>query len=523
MPILSTGAFFNLGGVTNEGGGGGSDGVFALTVAATGYSTDLTDFPLAIWLDQLPTTGFWDTTNDGEDIRVSISGVSVPVDLIYCDTGTETGLIYVKVPTLSATLDTEITLEIDGVSSKPADTDTYGRNNVWSDYECVVIPYDTLEDRTGNNGTGTEVNGPLSLAGATGPNYRKAGGGAVRVDYASTQSYEVSVADISTFSGIITMAASYLSLDARQVNVLSYRDESSGATNDRISLDIDNGDMAAVWDNSNSWLYSNYLTDPDTTYWDRIWTTYNAGTDRNLHSTSPYNYGTDTTVTNMSSAGLDMLSIGRADPSEAEVMDGYIGWFYLKSGNVSTAWMEAEQRMLEDRFFAKYTNDVFSTDIGTNVGFETGDDTGWTLTNATVEGTTSRDEIVDPAFGSYQLQMGNAAAPSATQDIDISAYSLYVDAGDAMILVEFGIGQDYDDGDDGHIQIEFLDGTASSLSIVQSSWFDVLGVGYVTGVFGGDVPATARTARVTYEATRDGGTVCNVVIDVNYIKLVYKT
>lgn len=122
---------------------------FNVVIPSGKVASDLTDFPLRIDLaDALPS--FWaGVRSDGGDIRAHIDATELPVDVVHIDTGTETGEIYVKIPTVASASDTEITLSGDGVSAAPAVTDPNGRNAVWSDYRAVWM-FRSLEDRTGN-------------------------------------------------------------------------------------------------------------------------------------------------------------------------------------------------------------------------------------------------------------------------------------------------------------------------------------------------------------------------------------
>jgi hypothetical protein len=119
-----------------------------LTVASGTVASDLTDFPLYIDLADMP-VGFWTYTN-GKDIRAYVTGSQIPCDIVWCDTVTQTGAIFVKVPTLAAASDTIINLQGNGTDGLPPVASTYGRNAVWDDYESVFLMGITAgDDRTG--------------------------------------------------------------------------------------------------------------------------------------------------------------------------------------------------------------------------------------------------------------------------------------------------------------------------------------------------------------------------------------
>ena len=126
-------------------------------------TADLTDFVLLVDLSDMP-TGFWSSVVDGGgDIRVFKSDGTTELarEIVSCDTGTDTGEIWIKFSgVLSSSSDTTIQIHTDGTSSEPGTTDTYGRNNVWSDYVAVLHLEDSnYTDSTGNgnSGTGTSV------------------------------------------------------------------------------------------------------------------------------------------------------------------------------------------------------------------------------------------------------------------------------------------------------------------------------------------------------------------------------
>lgn len=134
-----------------------------ITIDNTKVAGDLTDFPVYVDLADMPAV-FWSTVaNGGGDIRVykSDGTTELPREVVSCDTSTETGELHVKYTgTLSSSVDTEIQIHADGTSSDYATTDTYGAENVWSDY--VFVGHS--EDASGNmfNSTG---NGDLTVSG----------------------------------------------------------------------------------------------------------------------------------------------------------------------------------------------------------------------------------------------------------------------------------------------------------------------------------------------------------------------
>jgi len=111
-----------------------------VTIQSSQVTADLTDFPLLVDLSDMP-AGFWSTVADGGgDIRVFKADGTTELarEVVSCDTAAETGELWVKYEgTLSGSVDTTIQIHADGVSSDYAVTATYGRNNVWTNYEFV--------------------------------------------------------------------------------------------------------------------------------------------------------------------------------------------------------------------------------------------------------------------------------------------------------------------------------------------------------------------------------------------------
>lgn len=135
------------------GSGGGSD--FEVTVASADVPSDLTNYPLFIDLSDMPSSFWTDLNSNGSNIRCYASDGTTQLaqDLCWIDTDKQWGALFVKVPTLSSSSDTTVIVQRQATTvGALADTDTYGRNAVWADYEAVVFWPDNT-DRTGNHGT----------------------------------------------------------------------------------------------------------------------------------------------------------------------------------------------------------------------------------------------------------------------------------------------------------------------------------------------------------------------------------
>lgn len=324
------------------GGGGtptptpGSSGT--LRIASGSVASDLTDFPVRVDLARMP-AGFWTGTNNGEDLRFFSGATELPTDLVYCDTGSEAGEIWVLVPLVDADANTDITWSVDGTSTRPAAIDSNGMNAVWADYEYVGIPHTDFSDRTGKNTLqGLSGGGSRSYGAPTGGNSQYAGGGAATV---SNQKMGYSVSDPA---GVFTLSASYLTNDDSQDCVVSLNNSYAGGGN-RVNLVNDNGNNFGLWDNSNSWLYCGF--NPDTTNWNRVTGKHNGATQRKLICNA-VNVGIDNTVSSMT--GFASIWLG-ASSSSAEYLSGKIGWTYLRAEYLSDDWITAEHEMMADNTF----------------------------------------------------------------------------------------------------------------------------------------------------------------------------
>lgn len=126
-----------------------TDWTATLTIGSGEVSSNLTNYPLYVDLADMP-SGFWANTNEGKDLRASVSGTQIPVDVVWCSVAEQKGALFLKVPTVASGSSTTIDLEGDGLSDRVANNDTYGRNAVWSDYHAVFMLGESCgDDRTG--------------------------------------------------------------------------------------------------------------------------------------------------------------------------------------------------------------------------------------------------------------------------------------------------------------------------------------------------------------------------------------
>lgn len=129
---------------------------FKLQVASAKVSGTHTDFPAYVDLSNMPSS-FWDNvTNGGGDIRCysdETLTTELPREVVSCDTATDTGELWVKT---GMTTTTVVYITVDGTSTEPSASATYGKNNTWNSGYKGVYHLQTGNDSTSNanNGSG---------------------------------------------------------------------------------------------------------------------------------------------------------------------------------------------------------------------------------------------------------------------------------------------------------------------------------------------------------------------------------
>ena len=140
-----------------------------LTIDATKVDADLTNFPVYVDLNDLP-SGFHTNVNqtDARDIRVTKSDglTELPREVVFYTAASDTGELHFQYSgTLSGTTNTDIYIYYGNAgASDYAATDTYGRNNVWTGYEGAYHMNENAantcnasDDVCDSSGTGNEL------------------------------------------------------------------------------------------------------------------------------------------------------------------------------------------------------------------------------------------------------------------------------------------------------------------------------------------------------------------------------
>lgn len=124
-----------------------------LTISSAGVSATHTNFPKLVRGSDFP-ANIWSTaTASGGDLRFFLSDgtTEIPREIVSFDNVAETAEIWIKIPSISDSSDTIIQIHADGSSADYANSATFGRNAVWSDYEFVWHGEDLAVDSTGNH------------------------------------------------------------------------------------------------------------------------------------------------------------------------------------------------------------------------------------------------------------------------------------------------------------------------------------------------------------------------------------
>jgi hypothetical protein len=123
-----------------------------LTIDHTKVGADLSDFVLYVRLSDLGEFFWRNVASGGGDIRCHLSdGTELAREVVSCDTGTKTGELWVRVPSVSSSVDTEVVVSFGSGASDYAANDTYGSRAAWpSKYKFVGHFEDVASDSSAN-------------------------------------------------------------------------------------------------------------------------------------------------------------------------------------------------------------------------------------------------------------------------------------------------------------------------------------------------------------------------------------
>lgn len=145
-----------------------------------------------------------------------------------------------------------------------------------------------------------------------------------------------------------TMMATHITGDNAQMAVTSYRDLSSGGTDDRATVVVrrsaatGNNMRREVWDNTNGWISETSPTTLILGETHRHGAVYD-GTTRSLYTNGALANSGSITARD---AGFDTFTIGAGDTDTTEIFKGHIGFAYLRLEVMSADWLAAEWAMV---------------------------------------------------------------------------------------------------------------------------------------------------------------------------------
>lgn len=205
----------------------------------------LTSFPVFVDLSDMGSDFFDNAKSDGCDIRVveSDDSTETAFELVDYDAGTDTGELHFLADSVSSSATTTFYMYYgNSGASCYAITDTYGAENVWSNYSAVWH-MDSLLDSTANDFDLTALDSP-TMGGVTG-----VVGSAVTLN-GSTQSFYHADADaLDPLAGDFTITAWANTDDYTQRTAVAYKGFTAG-TNHWWGLTFEGSGFS----NDNGWL-----------------------------------------------------------------------------------------------------------------------------------------------------------------------------------------------------------------------------------------------------------------------------
>lgn len=393
-----------------------------ITIQASEVDAPLTDFPVYVNLADLGSEFFAMVQSDGDDIRITEDDgqTELPYELVGIDTGSGSGELYFRAPSLSDTVDTTFYLYFGNVeASGYGPTDEFGSQNVWvGDYEAVLHFEESpggsapqFMDSTGNghNGTvgpldaGNQLTGPLGNA----------------VDYNGTDEYSV----IPGFTGLGTSNQPYgmgiwFNADSGETdgNIITMSAANPPGSWNLPPIMIDNDNIDGF-----SWIGSDSrasgvtpITQGD---WYQTYTTWSAGDGLDIYLNGSVDGNVAQGIYTASGAS-NFLHLARSNPGAGGgngFFNGKLDELRVYNDTVSAEWIDAEFTNMDtpSTFYATSTLESMTPTSFTELDF-------WIQHFST---TTEESDIwvqVDtlPAGASTTIYLyyGNGASESASDE-----------------------------------------------------------------------------------------------------------
>lgn len=125
-----------------------------ITVDKDKVGSTLTDFPVYVDLNDLPSDFHNNVKSDGGDIRVTRSDgtTECPREIVFYDAANDKGELHFKANSLSSTSDTDFYIYYGNANASDYATDaTYGAENVWTNYKVVYHGSSTSDSSSNKN------------------------------------------------------------------------------------------------------------------------------------------------------------------------------------------------------------------------------------------------------------------------------------------------------------------------------------------------------------------------------------
>lgn len=297
-------------------------------------SANLTNYPVYIDLNRLPAGFHTNAKSDACDIRVveSDETTETPFELVWYASSTDTGELHFKADSLSFNATTTFYIYYgNSGASCYAVTDTFGRNNVWSDYIGVYHMENTATSSTGsNNGTATAV--------AFGSSFGKLGQG---VDFDSSSDV-VSVTDAAAIQPTTITMSAWTRADSLSGFPIFF-DRYNGFTADGYRMFFGTNNLrVGIYQGAEVGV--NGTTALSTATYYHVAATYDASTLRLfLNGASE---GTLSTSGNITYRTTTNLGMGKRNTGSTSELNGQMDEVRLRSGAVSTDWITTEYNNL---------------------------------------------------------------------------------------------------------------------------------------------------------------------------------
>lgn len=139
-----------------------------ISIDESAIDADLTNFPVYINLDDLPSSFFSAVASDGKDIRATLGDgtTEVPIEVVAINTSLGTGEVYVRASSVSGSSDTTLYLYFGNSGATAyASTSSYGAQAVWSNGYVLVEHMGDLTTASVQNSATSSLNGTKTSAG----------------------------------------------------------------------------------------------------------------------------------------------------------------------------------------------------------------------------------------------------------------------------------------------------------------------------------------------------------------------